>query len=667
MTAHPILLAAPLLLFEKASAFVPSVPQGTFTHHHQKATHDALTSSSPATTARQRQISLNLIDPSSTLDIAASAENVLDDVSAKLLISVGLTVAAVAGALLVDQSSDDTGTTDQSLDAKYTDPEQLRAEYQAREEALQLAMEREAELALAEERGEFNKTLADAEMVDWKLVEGGSDPAGIQSSLPEEEERKVREMIAEQRKMEEEGPFDDDDGSAGDDSVVPDIEASGDTQEDVEEESAVVETEDEVSASPTLDMADPMALVKMMEDAKAQDEAAGKLDVAARIADKDSEIEQQARNILAVEFAVMEEVQYRARKEKEEKRIADLQEGQKMLDLMAQTQQTEVDALQSLLQQSQQEDLRREADASQLEDERLKMELDVAKGRYGLSDDSDADIAVDSRVDSIQEMAAEAKAKTEAQKLIDDEKERYLAEVAAQEARDEVELKLEEEAKELEQERLKIEQRLSINCQQDDERTNQELDEAMKFASNTPTISEAQASPAQILEAERAVQVEKKRAEMEERAKEVERQRAAEVERAREVEKQRAADIAKAQIERDMAMVRKYNEERKAKAAEAVAAADKRRAQMSPMPVNKTKTKGPQTPTSITEEVKKNIPDEMWVSEEEKGGIQENELALEGKRGRKRDKVARFVKNKKVIGAGLAYMVGKKLLNALFL
>ena len=398
MTAHPIpiLLAAPLLLFEKASAFVPSVPQGTFTHHHQKATHDTLISSSPATIARQDgQTSLNLIDPSSTFDIASSAENMIDDTSTKVLISIGLTVAAVAGALLVDQSSDDTGTTDQSLDAKYTDPEQLRAEYQAREEALQLAMEREAELALAEKRGEFNKTLADAEMVDWKLVEGGSDPAGIQSSLPEEEERKVREMIAEQRKMEEEGMFDDD-GSAGDDSAVPNIEASGDTQEDVEEESAVVETEDEVSASPTLDMADPMALVKMMEDAKAQDEAAGKLDVAARIADKDSEIEQQARNILAVEFAAMEEVQDRARKEKEEKRIADLQEGQKMLDLMAQTQQTEVDALQSLLQQNQQEDLRREADASQLEDERLKMELDVAKGRYGLSDDSDTDPAVDS-------------------------------------------------------------------------------------------------------------------------------------------------------------------------------------------------------------------------------------------------------------------------------
>ena len=665
MTAQPLLLAAPLLLFEKVSAFVPSVQRATFTHHHQKATRDVLTSS-PATIARQDgQTSLNLIDPSSTFDIAASADNMLDDTSTKLLISIGLTVAAVAGALLVDQSTDDTGATDQSLDAKYTDPEQLRAEYQAREEALQLAMEREAELALAEERGEFNKTQADAEMVEWKLAEGGSDPAGIQSSLPEEEERKVREMIAEQRRMEEEGVFDDDNKDAN----VPDIEASSDTRDDVEKE---VETVDEISTSPSpaaVDMAaaDPLTLVKMMEDAKAQDEAAGKLDVAARIADRDSEIEQQARNILAVEFAAMEEVQDRARKEKEEKRIADLKEGQKMLDLMAQTRQTEVDALQSLMQQSQKEDLKREADASQLEDDRLKMELNVAKGRYGLSDDGDDTSAVDTRVDAIQETAAEAKAKAEAQKLIDDEEDRYLAEVAAQEARDEVERKLEEEARELEQERLRIEQRVATSRQLDDERTNQELNEAMKLASNSPTVSETQASAAQILEAERAVQAEKKRVQMEERAKEMERQRAAEAKRAREFEKQRAADIAKAQIERDMAMVRKYNEERKAKAAEAVAAADKRRAQMSSMQANGIMTKAPQTLTTIHEDIKKDIPDEMWVSEEEKDMLGEKELALEEKRGRKRDKVAKFVKNKKVIGAGLAYMVGKKLLNTLFL
>lgn len=665
MTAQPLLLAAPLLLFEKVSAFVPSVQRATFTHHHQKATRDVLTSS-PATIARQDgQTSLNLIDPSSTFDIAASADNMLDDTSTKLLISIGLTVAAVAGALLVDQSTDDTGATDQSLDAKYTDPEQLRAEYQAREEALQLAMEREAELALAEERGEFNKTQADAEMVEWKLAEGGSDPAGIQSSLPEEEERKVREMIAEQRRMEEEGVFDDDNKDAN----VPDIEASSDTRDDVEKE---VETVDEISTSPSpaaVDMAaaDPLTLVKMMEDAKAQDEAAGKLDVAARIADRDSEIEQQARNILAVEFAAMEEVQDRARKEKEEKRIADLKEGQKMLDLMAQTRQTEVDALQSLMQQSQKEDLKREADASQLEDDRLKMELNVAKGRYGLSDDGDDTSAVDTRVDAIQETAAEAKAKAEAQKLIDDEEDRYLAEVAAQEARDEVERKLEEEARELEQERLRIEQRVATSRQLYDERTNQELNEAMKLASNSLTVSETQASAAQILEAERAVQAEKKRVQMEERAKEMERQRAAEAKRAREFEKQRAADIAKAQIERDMAMVRKYNEERKAKAAEAVAAADKRRAQMSSMQANGIMTKAPQTLTTIHEDIKKDIPDEMWVSEEEKDMLGEKELALEEKRGRKRDKVAKFVKNKKVIGAGLAYMVGKKLLNTLFL
>ena len=666
MTAHPLLIVAPLLLFEKASAFVPSVPQTTFTHRHPKATRDVLTSSPPATIARQGQTSLNLIDPSSTLDIAASAESMLDDTSTKLLISIGLTVAAVAGALLVDQSTDDAGTTDQSLDAKYTDPDQLRAEYQAREEALQLAMEREAELALAEERGEYNKTRADAEMVSWKLAEGGSEPAGIQSSLPEEEERKVREMIAEQRRLEEEGAFDDDDSG---DNAVHDVEASSDTQEGVEEVgAAVVETATDSAPTPppaSVDMAsaDPMTLVKMMEDAKAQDEAAGKLDVAARIADKDSEIEQQARNILAVEFAAMEEVQDRARREREEKRIADLQEGQKMLDLMAQTRQTEVDALQNLMQQSQKEDMKREADASQLEDERLKMELDVAKGRYGLSDDGESDSVVDSRLDGIQETAAEAKAKAEAQKLIDDEKERYLAEVAAQAARDEVERKLEEEAKELEQERLRIEDRLTTNRQYDDERTNQELDEAMKLASNTPKVIETQ----QILEAERAVQAEKKRVEMKERAKEMERQRAEEAQRAREVEKQRAADIAKAQIERDMAMVRKYNEERKAKAAEAVAAADKRRAEMSSMQANGIKTKAPQAPTTTAEEVEKDIPDETWVSEEEESMLEENELALEEKRGRKRDKVAKFVKNKKLIGAGLAYMVGKKLLNTLFL
>ena len=602
VTAHPFLLAAPFVLVDKISAFIPSLPQTTFTPYHPKATRDVLVSSSPATIARQGQTSLNLIDPSSTFDLAASAENMLDDTSTKLLISIGLTIAAVAGALLVDQSTDETSSTaDQSLDAKYTDPEHLKAEYQAREKALQLAMEREAELVLAEERGEYNKTRADAEMVSWKLAEGGSDPAGIQSSLPEEEERKVREMIAEQRRLEEEGVFDDDDNS---DAVVPDIKTSNDAREDVEK---VVETADENSASPTpaaVDMAaaDPMTLVKMMEDAKAQDEAAGKLDVAARIADKDSEIEQQARNILAVEFAAMEEVQDRARREKEEKRIADLKEGQKMLDLMAQTRQTEVDALQSLMQQSQKEDLRRKADASQLEDDRLKMELDVAKGRYGLSSDGD-------------------------------------------------------------EERVASSRRL-----EDDERTNQELNEAMKLATNAPRASEPQQTAHAILEAERAVQAKKKRAEMEERAKEMERQRAAaEAERMREQDKQRVADIAKAQIERDMAMVRKYNEERMAKKAEAVAAADKKRAEMASTAADEIKVGASPTTVSSTETVSEDIPEGIWMSEEDEAML-EDELALEQKGGRrKRDKLAKFVKNKKVIGAGLAYLVGKKLLNALFL
>ena len=87
---------------------------------------------------------------------------------------------------------------------------------------------------------------------------------------------------------------------------------------------------------------------------------------------------------------------------------------------------------------------------------------------------------------------------------------------------------------------------------------------------------------------------------------------------------------------------------------------------MSPMQANGIKTKAPQTPTTIAEEVNEDIPDEMWVIEEEESMLGENELALEEKRGRKRDKVAKFVKNKKLIGAGLAYMVGKKLLNTLF-
>ena len=528
--AHPLLYVASMLLLDPTVAFVPPAAYSTILRTQENVAQDVH--------------SLRLIlDPSSTPDIVASADSVLDDTSAKLLISTVLAAAAVAGAFLSDQSTDDDAdsSTTQSLDTKYTDPDQLEAEYRAREEALQLAMEREAELALAEERGEYNKTRADAELVSWKLAEGGSDPAGIQSSLPEVEERRVREMISEQRRLEEEGAFDDD--------VVDDKVVSVDDEKD---EVNVEETVTSTTADIDVASADPLALVQMMEKAKAQDELAGKLDVAARISEKDSEIEQRARNILAVEFAEQEKEQDRARQEQEEKRIADQQEGQRLLDIMSQTRQTEVDQLQSLVQ--------------------------LQKGK-------------------------------------------------------------------------------------DDERTNQELNEAMALASDKPAASTTkakEATVAQILEAERAIQVEKRRIANEEFSAEMDRQKAAEAERVRQAEAQRAADIVKAQIERDMAMVRKYNEERKAKAAEAVAAADERRTAMTSSTTERTNP----------EEAQAAI---LHLDEPKKDGVSENTLlslktlSKDGKGERKRDKLAKLVKNKKVVGAGLAYLVGKKLIQIFFL
>ena len=537
--AHPLLYVASMLLLDPTVAFVSPTAYSAISGPQQKVAHDVLISSS--CTARTSSLRL-IIDPSSTTDIAASVDSVLDDTSTKLLVSAVLAAAAVAGAFLSDSSTDDEAdpSTSQSLDAKYTDPDQLQAEYRAREEALQLAMEQEAELALAEERGEYNKTRADVELVSWKLAEGGSDPAGIQSSLPEEEERRVREMIAEQRRLEEEGAFDDD--------VVDDKVLSVDDEKD---EVDVEETVTSTTADIDVASADPLALVKMMEKAKAQDELAGKLDVAARIADKDSEIEQQARNILAVEFAEQEEEQDRARQTQEEKRTADLKEGQRLLDLMSQTRQTEVDQLQNLVQ---------------------------------------------------------------------------------------------------------------LQNYKDDERTNQELNEAMELASDKPpasTSEDQEATVAQILEAERAIQVEKRRVALDEFSAEMDRQKAAEAERNRQAEAQRAADIAKAQIERDMAMVRKYNEERKAKAAEAVAAADGRRTSMTSSTTERTKPEEAQAASSEIDELQKDIPENTLLSLKK--------LSKEGKGERKRDKVVKLVKNKKVVGAGLAYLVGKKLVQIFFL
>ena len=529
--AHPLLFVASMLLLDPTVAFVPSTAYSAISKPEPKVAHDV-----PATARTSLRL---VIDPSSAPDIAASVDSVLDDASAKLLISGALAAAAVAGAFLSDQSTDDDAdnSTAQSLDAKYTDPDQLQAEYRAREEALQLAMEREAKLAAAEERGEYNKTAADAELVSWKLAEGGSDPAGIQSSLPEEEERRVREMIAEQRRLEEEGAFDDDSVSA--DEVVPTTE--------LDEKKVKV---DVTSTTADIDVAsaDPLTLVQMMEKAKAQDEAAGKLDVAVRIADKDSEIEQQARNILAVEFAVQEKAQDRVRQKQEEKRIADQREGQRLLDLMSQTRQAEVDQLQSLVQ---------------------------------------------------------------------------------------------------------------LQKVKDDERTNEELNEAMELATDKPAASATEvqeATVAQILEVERAKQVEKRRIALEEFSAEMDRQKAAEAERVRQAEAQRAADIAKAQIERDMAMVRKYNEERKAKAAEAVAAVDEKRSAMTSSTTTVANSEEPQTATLQLDEPKKDIPENTLLS-----------LTKLSKEERKRDKLAKLVKNKKVVGAGLAYLVGKKLVQIFLL
>jgi len=484
MMTSPALYLALILLPKETLAFVPAASTGIFPTLRGK--------SHPATTiSGQYQTSLTLIEPPTAIDLAVSAETLLDGTSTKLLISVGLTVAAIAGSLLVDQSANGNEPSfNESLDAKYSDPDQLKAEYRAREEALQLAMEREAELALAEERGEYNKTRADA-MMSWKLAEGGSDPAGIQSSLPQEEERKVRQMIAEQQRMEEEGAFCEE-AIAGDSTLENQSLANG--EEDITK----------VGLSADL----------------------------------------LAASTASFEFAAAEE--------DEATRTADLKKEQNMLELMAQSRQTEVNQLQCLMEQQQTVDMR------------------------------------------------------------------------------------------------------------DDERTNLELNEAMELASSAPTIVESQPTE-QIFEVERAVQADMKMAAIAEQAREKERQRLIEAEKAQEAERQKAAEIARAQIQRDMAMVREYNEERKAKAAEAVAAADLKQTEMTAtININN----APPKPTISGNVAETDVPGGITVSEDEEKMVEEGALT---KGRRKRDKVARFFKNKKVIGAGLAYIVGKKLLNVFFL
>ena len=71
------------------------------------------------------------------------------------------------------------------------------------------------------------------------------------------------------------------------------------------------------------------------------------------------------------------------------------------------------------------------------------------------------------------------------------------------------------------------------------------------------------------------------------------------------------------------------------------------------------KTEASQAASSEIEEPQKDIPENTLLSLKK--------LSKEGKGERKRDKVVKLVKNKKVIGAGLAYLVGKKLVQIFFL
>jgi len=103
-------------------------------------------------------------------------------------------------------------------------------------------------------------------------------------------------------------------------------------------------------------------------------------------------------------------------------------------------------------------------------------------------------------------------------------------------------------------------------------------------------------------------------------------------------------------------MVREYNEERKAKAAEAVAEANLKRTDMT---ATTNINNAPPKPKISGNVARTDVP----------GGITVENMVEEGaltKGRRKRDKVANFIKNKKVIGAGLAYIVGRKLLNVFF-
>mmetsp|Transcript_16791 Transcript_16791/g.36475 ORF Transcript_16791/g.36475 Transcript_16791/m.36475 type:complete len:674 (+) Transcript_16791:129-2150(+) len=566
----------------------------------------------------------------------------IDDATTKLTISFLLAAAAVAGAIVANNSDDSsTGTNGKSLDEKYTDPHLLAEEYRAREEALKLAMEQEEELTAAEERGEYNKERADVELVNVKLAETGSDPAGIQA--PSEDELEVRRMIAEQRELEKRGVFDHDIPHTSTAGVLPlnkDVETGERPHEGLE-------------------------LLKMAEAAKAEDEARGKFDVARDITKVDGSIEKQARDILRIEFAEMEEKD-RQRQKAEGKRLKDLEEGQRLLDMAAEARQADTDRLASIVRK---DNIEMETDAGELQDERLQFELAAAQDRYGLGGDAVvAPLSGGDKAGEYEETEEEIAAKAKAKQKLDIKKDRYLKEAAERKARSDVELRIRQDADMLEKERLGIEMKIAERRALD-EHTKQEVQEEYTEAAKT----EAEAKRvAQIEETERAVQVARKKAAV--------AKTNIEAEKASELESKRA-EIAKAEIARDMDMVKRYVEEKKENNSAAMAEAEaKRMANADAKRIAKETAAADvkadaerareekmwaKTASYRDIERRNDVSSDVWVTTEEEEILEEAKVALKDKpeRKKKRGKVAEVLKSKRVVAAGLLYVVGKKLFN----
>ena len=573
-------------------------------------THDAPQSRASTTT------SLNLFD-------AASID--IDDTSTKAAISLLLAAAAVAGALLAN-SSDDSSAASTSLDEKYTDPTLIAEEYKARKEGLKITIKREEELAAAEERGEYSKERADVKMTDAMMAEAGSDPAGIQAPS---EELEVRQMVVEQKESEEKSAFDHD---------ISDTGAAA---------TPTVSTDSEADAR----FSEGLKLLEMAEAAKAADEARGKMDVAMDISKPDSKIEQQARDILRIEFAAMED---RKRKEAEDKRIKDLEEGQRLLDLATAARKADTDRLTNLLGK---DNTKMEADAAQLEDQRLQFELEAAQNKFGMSGDVDIRPVVGAgKVGEYEATEEELEAKAKAQQELADKQGRYLKESVEREARANIEKQIELDADMFEKERLGIEKKVAERRTQD-ESANRVLEEEM--------------ASAKLKEAERAMQRQKA---------EVAKARI-EAERATALENKRA-EIAKAQIARDMDMVKRYVEEKKEKNAVAMADAEAKRVAKAEakrvaeekaaadLKAKLQRTKEEKIKAKVSSygdvETKNDVPSDVWMTSEEEEILQDAR-ALNKKEGKKREKVAQVFKKRKVVAAGVLYVVGKKLFNMFML